>query len=61
MSIHESDRTSSLDPGPDGAIGCEDAEVKDPGIGEDREAREELSWAGGGRVRQSRERGGRFG
>ncbi len=37
MSIHEIDRTSSLDPGSDGAIGCKDAEAEEPGIRADGE------------------------
>ncbi len=37
MPIPEINGTSSLDPGPDGAIGREDAEAKEPGIGADGE------------------------
>ncbi len=37
MSVHEIDRTSTLDPGQDGTIIHEDAEAEEPGIGGDRE------------------------
>ncbi len=43
MSIHESDRTSSLDPGPDRVIGRGDAEAGEPGIGGDEEHERSLS------------------